>query len=199
MNKGLSKLLATVLVTAMLLGAMPMIMPAVHASEPAVPAFWLVPDSFSFNTAAHPYVGDLFNVTVWAKIDTGQTLYAYNIGMTFDYTQIECTRVGYTNDAKSMLFTGQATSPVTAVWDNTTGSVLAGESLQGSNFISGPLSNSTVWVKLDNPLSCTRQSASHEHHNREHCGYLLPGQRSAPHTKREFWRCIILYGMGLAV
>ena len=133
----------------MLLGAMPMIMPAVHASEPAVPAFWLVPDSFSFNTAAHPYVGDLFNVTVWAKIDTGQTLYAYNIGMTFDYTQIECTRVGYTNDAKSMLFTGQATSPVTAVWDNTTGSVLAGESLQGSNFISGPLSNSTVWVEFE--------------------------------------------------
>jgi hypothetical protein len=150
MNKGLSKLLATVLVTAMLLGAMPMIMPAVRASEPAAGnAFWLVPDSFSFNTAAHPYVGDLFNVTVWAKINSTETIYAYNIGMTFDYTQIECTRVGYTNDAKSMLFTGVATSPVTAVWDNTTGYILAGESLQGSNYLNGPLSNSTIWVEFE--------------------------------------------------
>jgi len=151
MNKGLSKLLATVLVTAMLLGAMPMVM----AAEPAGPGFWLTPDSFSYNTGTHPYVGDRFNVTVSGKIDTGQKLYATNIAVTFDNTQIEAVRGGYTHvpgySISEWFFGHAGVTSATIVIDNSSSSeqVLAGESLSGSDIINGPSEGSICWIEFE--------------------------------------------------
>lgn len=63
MNKRFSKLVATLLVTAMIIGAMPFIMPA-KAAPPLPPAFWIMPQTEAFDTNT-AYVGYRFNVTAW--------------------------------------------------------------------------------------------------------------------------------------
>ncbi len=54
MNKRLSKLLATVIITAMIISAIPMLMTPIAKALPALPAFWLLPSAYSYNTNDAP-------------------------------------------------------------------------------------------------------------------------------------------------
>jgi hypothetical protein len=142
MDKRLSKILATVLVTAIMLGAFPIIMPAVRAL-PALPAFWVVPD-VSFNTGTTS-VGKLFNVTLYAG--TASDVYAHNWGVLFDPSQLACITGGYTGDGKSQWFTPHSTSTSGPYIDNTAGEVLGGETLMGSDVVHAS-SGSVAWLEF---------------------------------------------------
>ena len=153
MNKRLSKLLATVIVTAMLVSSISMIMvPAVKAAQPALPAFWLMPDTNSFDTNTNP-LGFLFNVTLYGGIPLGQSIFATNFEVDFDTSQIKANRCGYTGlgGASSAWFAGHATSSSLLPPDNSTnpGTVSGGESLLGVDQINGPSQGSIIWIEFE--------------------------------------------------
>ena len=142
MTRRLSRLSANILVTAILLGALPIIMPAVKAL-PTLPAFWVVPDvSFNTNTTA---VGTLFNVTLYGG--TASDVYAYNWAVLFDNSQLAALTGGYTGPGKSQWFGSHGTSTSGPYIDNTAGEVIGGESLLGSDIVHAS-SGSIAWLEF---------------------------------------------------
>ena len=144
MNKRLSKLFATILVTAIILGAFPIIMPTVKALPP-LPAFWVVPDqSFNTNTTA---VGTLFNVTLYAG--TASDVFAYNWGVLFNPSQLAALAGGYTGlaGARSQWFGSHASSASGPIIDNIAGEISGGESLLDSDVVHAS-SGSVVWIEF---------------------------------------------------
>jgi hypothetical protein len=131
---------AIIVVTAMILS----VMPAARAAPPPAPAFWITPEILSFDTG-HYNVGSKFNVTV--RMSTLVSSYAWQVQIDFNVSQIEVMRADYTGSGKSMFFTGHATIPVTPIIDNTTGSVVFGESLVGSDSAAVG-SGSLFWVEF---------------------------------------------------
>jgi hypothetical protein len=115
------------IIMAMLVGTIA----AVQATPPVPPAIWIIPETLNFNTGS-TNVGDTFSVTAW--ISTTVATYAWQVKLKFNTAHLAAVSgsVVYTGGAKSLWFTGLATTPVEAVIDNVTGFILFGESLSGA-------------------------------------------------------------------
>jgi hypothetical protein len=154
MSKKSGKLFASALVLAIVLCAIPMIIPSVKATNLAAspPSFWVEPETESFNTVTTP-VGTLFNVTVWGSTPVNDSLglqtFAWQVNLGFNTLQLQAVAAGYTAVTTSELFAGHATIPVKPVITNTgSGSVLFGESLIGTDSISAE-NASLFWTEFN--------------------------------------------------
>ena len=143
MNKVLSRLFAALLIAAIVLGITPMMMSVVKATITPPRGFWVVPDTETFYTNTTP-VGAQFNVTVWVAT-TAPASFAWQVKLGFNASQLAAVAIGYTGGGKSMWFAAHGTTPVSPIIDNTTGSVLSGESLNGADVI-GPSNGSLFYV-----------------------------------------------------
>lgn len=127
------------LVVAIVWGVMPTI-----KAQPALPAIWIEPATLNFNTTS-THVGDKFNVTVWAG--TTGDVFTYEAEVLFNATQLAAVRAAYTGGTQSQWLKGHATVPVTIAIDNTTGTVIGGESLLGADVVHAS-SGSLYWVEF---------------------------------------------------
>jgi len=118
--------------------------PAIKAAPPPAPAIWITPETLSFETT-HTHVGDKFNVTV--MISTTSPSYTWQVRVNFNAAHINAVRADYTGTGKSMFFAGHGTVPVTVQIDNTTGFVVHGESLVGSDSVPAG-SGSLFWIEF---------------------------------------------------
>ena len=118
-------------------------------SQPhAANAMWVEPSSIVFNTM-NASIGTEFNVTVWLNMT--EDIFAYQIGLHYNRTQLMCTRAAYTAGNTSDYFRGHTTvSPAPAIDESElgNGSVLAFETVLGYDFILGPHSGSLVWAEF---------------------------------------------------
>jgi len=140
MDDKASRTAAMIALAAMILS----VMPVARASPPQAPAFWITPETLSYDTN-HYHVGDKFNVTVW--INTTGPSYAWQVQVDFNVSQINAVRADYTGAGKSMFFTGHGTVAVSATVDNTTGAVVHGESLIGIDQAAAGF-GSLFWVEF---------------------------------------------------
>jgi PKD repeat protein len=132
------RIIAAMLVVALLLN-FPIMLAHAPPSEPhAADAMWVEPSSSVFSALAN------FNVTVWMNIT--ENVFAYQVDLLYNSTQLNCTRAGYTAGGSSNYFKGHVTvSPPPVL---STGSVLAFESLSGSDMLQGPHCDSLVWAQF---------------------------------------------------
>ena len=118
--------------------------PTTHNAD----AMWIDAPSIVFdNTTAS--IGTTFNVTVWLNIT--ENVFAYQIGLHYNRTQLQCINAGLTGGTTSNYFKGHTTSPAGPTIDTSSlgnGSVLAGETLFGTDFIPGPKNASLIWVEF---------------------------------------------------
>ena len=140
MQNRVSRAIVAILITAMIVAAIPTIM----AASPPAPAIWITPDNLSFETT-HTHVGDKFNVTV--MVDTNGLSYVWQAKVDFNASQINAVRAAYTGTGKSLFFTGHNVIPVTPTIDNATGYVVHGESLMGSDSVAAG-TNSLFWIEF---------------------------------------------------
>jgi hypothetical protein len=144
MNKILSKLFAAILVTTIILGAIPLMMSAKAQSwPPASPSFYVVPQAETFTTG-NGSIGTLFNVTVWASAPNGTNTWSVQLG--FNASQLQVVGVGFTGGGTSLLFAGHSTVPLGPLIDNTGGSVEISETLIGGSDYVGASSKSLFYV-----------------------------------------------------
>jgi hypothetical protein len=137
-------LLATILLlysSVIIVGAQP--------SEPhAADAMWAEPSSKVFTTT-NASIGTTFNVTIWLNMT--EDIFAYQVGLKYNRTQLLCTRAGYTAGATSVYFQGHTTSSPPPTIDSGAlgnGSVLAFETVLGTDNVTGPHSGSVVWAEF---------------------------------------------------
>ena len=112
-------------------------------------SMWIEPSSLTFSGEAAT-VGTRFNVTVWLNM-TG-SIYAYEIGLRYNRSELRCTGAGYTGDNSSQYFSGHSSDMPPIVIDVSclgNGSVLAGESLFDYDTIEGPRSASLIWIEFE--------------------------------------------------
>jgi len=141
----LKKFLSAIAILALMLF---MVIASTHAvrAQPSYPlnSMWVTPESLSTNTAA---VGTMFNVTVWAYCDNGT--YDWQVTLNYDSSVLNCTNCVYSNNTISSYFTGHTTIPVSPSF--TTGQVLFGESLIGSDY--GPQNDASLMIATFNITS----------------------------------------------
>jgi len=140
MDDKASRTAVIIVVAVMILSAMP----AARAAPPPAPAFWITPETLSFDTN-HYHVGSRFNATVWTST-TGPS-YAWQVQVDFDVSQVNAVRADYTGVSKSLFYTGHGTVGVSPSIDNTTGFVAHGESLVGLDQVAAG-SGSLFWVEF---------------------------------------------------
>jgi len=101
MNNRISKLLATILITAMVLSVIPLfnVMPAI--AYPLPPSMYLIPDfpTFYSNTTS---VGDTFSLTLWAAPLTGAFTLSYEVD--FNTAQLSAVSAAWTGVGGSQWF-----------------------------------------------------------------------------------------------
>jgi hypothetical protein len=110
---------------------------------------WVEPSSIVFSTT-NASIGTRFNVTVWLNMT--EDVFAYQIGLLYNRTQLMCTRANYTAGPTSDYFEGHTTISLSPVIDKGTlgnGSVLASETVLGYDFIPGPHSGSLIWAEFE--------------------------------------------------
>jgi hypothetical protein len=115
-----------------------------HAAD----AMWIEPSSSTFNASSTP-VDTAFNITVWMNIT--ENVFAYQIGLHYNRTQLKCNRAAYTAGATSEYFQGHTTSSPPPAIDTSSlgnGSILAFETLLGSDFLPGPHVGSLMWAEF---------------------------------------------------
>lgn len=139
MNIKFGKLFATVLIAAMVLGAVSIIMtPSAHAQSapPAAPSIYIAPSSETFYTSSTP-VGTEFNVTVMAAAVNGTD--SWSMQLSFNTSQLQAVTAGVSDGATSALFATHSTTPLGPLIDNVgtggNGTVEMSETLLGSDFI----------------------------------------------------------------
>jgi hypothetical protein len=136
-----SKLIVTIIITAMIAG----VIPTIRAAPPPAPAIWVTPENLDFETT-HTHVGDKFNVTV--MISTTGLSFTWQAKVNFNASQINAVRAGYTNGT-SEFFLGHGTIPVVPIIDNATGFVVYGESLVGSDSVAAtPAGARLFWIEF---------------------------------------------------
>ena len=140
MHTKISRVIVTIVVSAMIVG----IIPTIKAAPPPAPAIWITPESLDFETT-HTHIGDKFNVTI--MITTIGNSFTWQAKVNFNASQINAVRADYTGAGKSLFFTGHGTIPVTPITDNVTGSVVHGESLVGSDLVPAG-TNSLFWIEF---------------------------------------------------
>lgn len=147
----MSKLFATIIVTAMLLCTMTMMVPA-KAAPPSPPAFWVIPETDTFYTSTTP-VGTLFNVTVWVATTAAQS-FSWQVKLAFNASQLQAVdgTAKYTGGSQSQWFVSagaNSTVPLPAQIDNLGGTVLVAESLLTASDYIPPSSGSLFFVTFN--------------------------------------------------
>jgi hypothetical protein len=141
---GIASLLSILLLTMM---TAPAHAEASNEPHPA-DAMWVEPSSVTFD-ASNASVGAKFNVTVWLNMT--EDIFAYQIGMLYNRTQLKCARAAFTAVTTSNYFSGHSTSAPPPVIDTSflgNGSILASESTLGSDLIPGPHNGSLIWAEF---------------------------------------------------
>lgn len=125
-------------------------------SEPhAANAMWIEPSSIDLSAEIHD-VGYKFNVTVWVNITSvtspTQVVRAWQFVMSYNKTQLNATRCGYTEGSKSQFFNNITTVPVEPQFGsfNTTHDFV----MHGESWILGPKrtvpsSGSLSWIEFE--------------------------------------------------
>jgi hypothetical protein len=111
-------------------------------------AMWVEPSPIVFTTS-NASLGSKFNVTVWLNMT--EDIFAYQVALHYNRTQLNCTRSRYTAGSTSNYFAGHAVTAPAPVIDTGSlgnGSVLASESLLGDDIIPGPHSESLIWMEF---------------------------------------------------
>jgi len=141
MYNKMSKIVAAIVIAAMIMG----VIPAIRAAPPPAPAFWVTPENLFFDTAQNS-VGDKFNVTI--HIATTGPSYTWQAKVNFNPAQIKAVRADYTGTGKSLFFTPHGTIPVVPTIDNTTGFVVHGESLVGADSVAATADSTLIWIEF---------------------------------------------------
>jgi len=128
MNKLFSKLVATVIIAALLIYAAPMIMPSVKAQLP--PYYEIIPPSETFTTNSPP-PGGQFTVTVVAGAINGTDSWSVAVG--FDNTQLSVVSATILDTAAGGLFVGHSDTPLGPIVGSN--NVEAAGTLLGADFI----------------------------------------------------------------
>jgi len=141
MNNRASKAIVTIIITAMIVAAIPTIM----AASPPAPAIWITPENLSFETT-HTHVGDKFNVTI--HIGTTGLTFTWQVKVLFNPAQVKVVRTAVTGATSSEFFAGGGTViGVAAVVDNVTGFLSTGETLLSGGV--GAIADSTlIWIEF---------------------------------------------------
>jgi hypothetical protein len=108
---------------------------------------WIEPSRVSLpkNLAA---IGYRFNVTVWLNMT--QNIYAYQIALLYNGTQLKCDRAGFTDGGTSEYFTGHYSTAMIAIDGGMgNGSLMAFEGCVGSDYVSGPHVASLIWAEFE--------------------------------------------------
>ncbi|MGD0029357.1 MAG: dockerin type I domain-containing protein [Candidatus Bathyarchaeia archaeon] len=144
-----TKILGVLFIAVLLVSFTTILVLADVASEPhGADAMWIEPSSVVFDTT-NASLGQTFNITVWMNIT--ENVFAYQVGLHYNRTQLKCTRAGYTAGATSQFFVGHTTNSPPAVIDTSSlgnGSVLGFETLSGSDQVTGPHSASLMWAEF---------------------------------------------------
>jgi hypothetical protein len=126
------------------------ILVGLQSSQPhAADAMWVEPSPIVFSTT-NASIGTEFNVTVCLNMT--EDVFAYQIGLHYNRTQLMCNRANYTAGATSDYFKGHKTISSTPVIDGAilgNGSVLATETVYGPDFIPGPHNGSLIWAEFE--------------------------------------------------
>jgi len=143
-NVGILLLVAIILLYSSVILARP------EPSQPhAADSMWVEPSSIVFNTT-NASIGTEFNVTIWLNMT--EDIFAYQIGLHYNRTQLACTRSAFTNGIISDYFKGHDTWPSGPTIDTSAlenGSILASETVLGRDFIPGPHSGSLIWAEFE--------------------------------------------------
>jgi hypothetical protein len=118
--------------------------PPVHAAS--ADAMWVDPSTVTLTSSD---IGTTFNVTV--SMNFTESVYAWQVGLHYNRTLFACTAAGFTAGGTSQYFMGHTTTPAGPTIDTSdlgNGSVLAGETLLGSDLVAGPHEGSLVWVEF---------------------------------------------------
>jgi hypothetical protein len=110
---------------------------------------WVEPSAVSFS-ATNASVGTRFNVTVWLNMT--EDIFAYQVGMLYNCTQLRCTRAGYTGENTSQYFVGHKTNTPSILIDTSflhDGSILVTESCLGDDKVLGPRIASLIWAEFE--------------------------------------------------
>jgi hypothetical protein len=124
---------------------MAMIVTPVHA-EPS-DAMWIEPNAITLDSSS---IGTTFNITVWLNIT--ENIYAYEFGLHYNITLLNCTRAAFTSGITSNYFAGHTTVPAGPLLNPPSlgnGSVFAGESCLSSDFVVGPKNASLCWIEFN--------------------------------------------------
>jgi hypothetical protein len=121
-------------------------------------SMWVEPSNVTFDNSNASVGTTKFNVTVWLNIT--EDVFTYQIGMLYNHTQLLCTRSGYTGPTgTSMYFSGHtgvtSPSPVIDTSFLGNGSILATETCQGTDNVTGPHSGSLIWAEFQIVLAPT--------------------------------------------
>jgi hypothetical protein len=121
-------------------------MTASHAGTPSEPhnadAMWVEPATMNLTA-----VGQTFNVTIWVNIT--EDVFGWSVGLLYNRTYLKCTVAKYSAGTTSELFAGHITSPAPLIIDTSylgNGSILAYESLLGTDFLPGPCNGTLMFA-----------------------------------------------------
>jgi hypothetical protein len=129
---------------------MAMIAAPVNAGTPSQPhnanAMWVEPGTITLNTSS---IGTTFNATV--SLNLTDSIYGYQVALRYNRTLLKCSRAGFTDGITSNYCSGHTTIQGGPTIDTSglgNGSVQAGESLLGNDFVPGPNNGTLVWIEF---------------------------------------------------
>ena len=112
-------------------------------------AMWVEPSNMSLSVDSAT-VGYRFNITIWLNMT--QDIFAYQVGLLYNRTQLRCDRAGFTDGGTSEYFTGHHSSAWIAPIDTSflgNGSIMASECCMGGHYVSGPRVGSLIWAEFE--------------------------------------------------
>lgn len=175
MNNRISKLLATTLITAMILSVIPIlnIMPA--EAQPLPPSMYLVPEFPTFYTSTTP-IGSTFTLTLWAAPLTGAFTLSYEVD--FNTAQLSAVSAAWTGVGGSQWFSQRQNStggwhlpaanptfPLGPTINNGLGTITGGETCLNPDSVptgvSGSIINMTFQIIAGPPIGGNLTSLIH--------------------------------------
>jgi hypothetical protein len=120
--------------------------PVSHFPHPA-DAMW-VEAPLTVLTIDNATINSKFNITIWMNIT--ENVFMYQIYLHYNYTQLQCTRAGFTAGATSEFFSGHRTIPIGPMINPSylgNGTIMVGESLTGDDHV-GSQSGSLIWAEF---------------------------------------------------
>jgi hypothetical protein len=152
LNRNLTSILVGSVTCALLILVLAAMTAPTYADVPNEPhnadAMWIEPSSVSLTPDK---VGTTFNVTIWLNIT--EDVFAYQVALHYDPTQLLCIASDFTNASggPSQYFAGHSEVPSGPIADTSflgNGSILASETLKGSDKIVGPKCASLIWAEF---------------------------------------------------